>query len=149
MDVAGPRKEAWGSEDGGRDGVRQVHQAFHNRSIGMKWYGEGGPMNPELFPPQTHFYFSDVMYSFLIHFPRAAVPKHSRVCILYLNVCSCGPWFVNNHLNVLPLEAILFLFDASVILPMKPEALSNVDNCPNNPVVLLLYTSQRSSHTDT
>ena len=48
-------------------------------------------MNPELFPPQTHFYFSDVMYSFLIHFPRAAVPKHKRVCILYLNVCSCGP----------------------------------------------------------
>lgn len=139
-----PRKEAWGSENGESDRVRQVHQAFHNRSVVMKWHGEGGSMNPKQCSPLMHFYFSDVMYSFLIHLPRAAVLKHSRVCLLYLSVCSYGPWFVNNHLNV-----SLFLIDASVILPLKPEALSNVNNCPNNPAVLLLYTSQRSSHTET
>lgn len=99
MGVTGSRKVAWGSENGESDGVRQVHQAFHN-SIVMKWHGEGGSMNPKQFSPLTHFYFSDVMYSFLIHLPRAAVPKHSRVCLLYLSVCPYGPWFVNNHLNV-------------------------------------------------
>lgn len=39
--------------------------------------------------------------------------------------------------------------DASVILSMKPEALSNANNCLNNPAALLLYISQRNLHTDT
>lgn len=40
-----------------------------------------------VFPPtDLYFYFRDAMSLFPLHLQLAAVPKHSSVCLLYLNV---------------------------------------------------------------
>lgn len=68
---------------------------------------ECGSMNPKtIFPTDLYFYFWHAMSSFLLCLQQAAVSKHSSICRLYLNVCLCGLWFVNNHSNVLPLKRL-------------------------------------------
>lgn len=76
-----------------------------------------------VFPTNWHIFILETA-SFLIHLQLAALKCLFPVFIL---VCSCGLWFANNDLNVLPLKVLPCLMDAFMVLSMKLETFSNVN----------------------
>lgn len=100
--------------------------SFSQRCILLNPCGECVSANPKLFFPPTdlYFYFRDAMSLFPLHLQLAAVPKHSSVCLLYLNVCSRGPWFIHDHLNALPLRCSILWWMLLWFFPQSQKLLA-------------------------